>query len=120
MAALVDKLTQDAKGIPAVQQLAPRRQKPGTLDLTASTLFIGDLEKHAVICARARELKHFLSYRSANINLGVALEMFFRTLHALHNFWRQKTLLTSEDLKHSGLGWSSCLTQYLIGVPQKS
>ena len=93
----------EAHGIPVAEQFAPRRVKAGTLDLTASTIFVGAFEKHAQIVKHARTLNKLVPYRHAQVNLGMVLEMFFRTLHALHSFWRQKNLLTTDDLERVGM-----------------
>ena len=103
---MIQALSWEAQGIPAVQHLAPRHTKPGTLDLTAATLFVQAVEKHALICGHATQMKKTVPFRSGHINLAVALEMFFRTLHALHSLWRQKNPLTPADLSHTGLHWS--------------
>lgn len=100
---LIEALSQQAQGIPVVQHLAPRRTKAGTLDLTASTLFVRDVEKHARICEYARNLNKLIPFRHGQINLGVALQMLLKALHGLHALWRQKTNLTSDDLKRPGL-----------------
>ena len=91
-----------------VQHLAPRRTKAGTLDLTASTLFVRDIEKHAKICEYARSLNKLIPFRHGQINLGVALQMLLKSLHGLHALWRQKTYLTSDDLQRPGLDDSEC------------
>ena len=102
VAELIEASTREAQGIPAVHHLAPRRTKPGTLDLTAATMFVGDVEKHALICNNARSLRKLIPFRHSKINLGVALEMLRRTLHSLHSLWRQKTVLTHADLQRPG------------------
>jgi hypothetical protein len=103
IAQLTEVLTSEAQGVPVVHHLAPRRTKAGTVDLTAATMFVGDAEKHARICNHARQLGHLIKFRNNKINLGVALEMFFRTLNHLHSMWRQKEVLTQTDLQHTGL-----------------
>lgn len=86
-----------------VQHLAPRRTSAGTLDLTASTLFIRDIDKHGKICEYARKLNKLIPYRKTQINLGAALQMMLRALHGLYTLWRQKTPLTPDDLNRPGL-----------------
>lgn len=103
IAQFIASMTQEAQGIPSVQHLAPRRTKPGTLDLTASTLFVGAVEKHALICAYARELQKLIPFRHAHINLGTALEMFLTALFGLHRLWRQTTCFSPSDLTQAGL-----------------
>ena len=103
---MIQALSWEAQGIPAVQHLAPRHTKPGTLDLTAATLMVQAVDKHALICGYATQMKKTVPFRKGHINLAVALEMFFRTLHALHSLWRQKTPLTPADLSQTGLDWS--------------
>ena len=61
-------LALEAHGIPVGQQFAPRQTKAGTLDLTASTLFVGAFEKHAQIVNYARTLNKLVSYRHAQVN----------------------------------------------------
>lgn len=100
---LVRALSLEAQGLPVAQHLAPRPTKPGTLDLTASTLFVRSVEQHARICNYARQLNKLVSFRHAQINLGAALEMFLRALHGVHSLWSQKTLLTPTDLNQAGL-----------------
>jgi hypothetical protein len=65
-------------------------------------LFVGAIEKHAQIVKFARSLKKLVPFRTGQIDLAVALELFFRALHSLHNFWRQKTLFTPTDLQNTG------------------
>ena len=74
---LIETMTQEAQGIPAVQHLAPRHTKPGTLDLTAATMFVKAAKKHALICDHARKLKKLIAYCHTRINLGAALKIFF-------------------------------------------
>lgn len=93
----------EAQGIPLEHHLAPRHTKPGTLDLTAATLFVRAVDKHALICRHATQMKKLVAFRQARINLGTALEMFFRTLFALHSLWRKKEILTNDDLSQAGL-----------------
>lgn len=107
IAQLIEALAREAEGIPAAHHLAPRKTKPGTLDLTASTLFVKDIPKHALISSHARTLNKLVNFRNGQINLGAALDLFFRTLHGLHALWRQKTLLTSDDLTRTGLAWDA-------------
>ena len=42
-------MAEEAQGVPGGERIAPRQTKAGTLDLTASTLFVGAIEKHALI-----------------------------------------------------------------------
>lgn len=100
---VVHSLTLEAQGVPSEDQLAPRPTKPGTLDLTASTLFVGAFERHAAISNYARSLNKLFPFGNGNINLGAILHLFFRTLHGLHNLWRQKTNLTVQDRSKHGL-----------------
>ena len=86
-----------------------KRGMSATLDLTTSTLFVGAIERHAQICEQARRLNHMIPYRGVSINLGAALQILLRTLHNLHSFWRQKTLLTSADLERAGPGESEVI-----------
>lgn len=106
---MIQALSWEAQGIPVVQHLAPRHTKPGTLDLTASTLFVRAVEKHALICKFAQQLKKVVPFRHGQANLSSVLEMFFRTLHALHLLWSQKTQLTPNDLTQAGLDWMNGL-----------
>jgi hypothetical protein len=94
---------QTAGLILVVQHLAPRRTKAGTLDLTASTLFVRDIAKHGQIAEYARKLNVRIPYRHGHINLGAALEMLFKSLHTLHGLWSQKTQLSPADLQRPGL-----------------
>lgn len=102
MATMIQQLTEEARAVPGQDRLAPRPTKTGTLDLTASTLFVTAVDLHARIAHYARTLDHFVSFRSAKINFGAALEMLLRTLHALHALWRQKSNLTPDDLEIPG------------------
>ena len=80
-------------------RLAPRHTKPGTLDQSASTLFVENIEVQAKICASLRELKQVANLPTGNMNVASAIQLLFRTLHGLHSLWRTKTLLTSEECK---------------------
>ena len=100
---LMETLTREAQGVPAVQHLAPRRTKPGSLDLTASTMFVNDIEKHAHICEHARKLAKHVTFRKTSLSLATVLEMFFKALHTAHSLWSQKTMLTQNDLDQAGL-----------------
>lgn len=102
---MIRSVTLESQGIPLADRVAPRRTDPGTLDLTASTIFVGAVERHALIVKFARGLNQTIPFDNAQINLGVAMEMFLKTLHALHRFWRQKSPLTPADLERSGLDW---------------
>ena len=100
---MMHALSLEAQGMPVAEHLAPRHVKPGTVDLTTATLFVTAVEKHALICNFARTLNKFVPYKHGKINLGAALELFFRTLHGLHTLWRQKNPLSPSDLTQSGL-----------------
>jgi hypothetical protein len=65
----------------------------GSLDLTASTLFVQNTELHGRIGDIFRSMNKRIAFRNASINLGAAVLLLLRTLHGLHTFWRQKTLL---------------------------
>lgn len=96
----------EAQGVPEAARLAPRHTKPGTLDLTASTLFVGSLERHARICKLARQLGVMIMFKNGSLNLGSALQSLFTTLHSLHGLWRQKTFFDQADLQKIGLGFA--------------
>ena len=88
---IIHLLTIQAQGIPLPERLAPRHTKIGSLDLTASTLFVQNVEVHARIGACLRALHQTIPFGNGHLNLGAAIELLFRTLHGLHTFWRQKT-----------------------------
>ena len=96
---IINKLTLEAQGIPIPERLAPRHTKVGSLDLTASTLFVQNVEVHGRIGACLRLLRQTIPFGNGRLNLGAAIELLFRTLHGLHTFWRQKTPLTPSDRK---------------------
>lgn len=90
---IVAHLTLEAQGVPYAHRLAPRPTKMGSLDLTASTLFVQNIELHGRIGEIFRLMNKRVAFRNASINLGAAVLLLLRTLHSLHTFWRQKTLL---------------------------
>ena len=101
--------SRDAKlwpqGVPVEHRVAPRRASTGTLDLTATTLFVTGTERHALIAAYARDLNKLITFEKGQINLGSAMTLFLRTLHALHAMWRQKEPFTPSDLQSAGGDW---------------
>ena len=91
---MINDLCLKAQGIPLPERLAPRHTKPGNLDLTASTLFVQDAETHARLAHVLNPSNVLVPFRGAQINVGSALQMLLSTLRALHQFWRQKPILT--------------------------
>ena len=88
---IIHHLTAEAQGLPVTHRLAPRHTKVGSLDLTASTLFVQNAELHARIGDIFRQTNLTVPFRQTFVNLGAAIQLLFRTLHGLHSFWRQKT-----------------------------
>ena len=75
-----------------------RHVKAGTLDLTASTMFIKCVEMHAHVGACARELNRTFPFGSGKLNAGSAVETLLRTLHGMHSLWAKKEDLNPADL----------------------
>jgi hypothetical protein len=81
------------------ERIAPRKTKLGTLDLTASTLFINNIAMHARVGQCARAINRIFPFRHGRINMGAAVEFLFRTMHSIYKFWRQLTPFTPEDIE---------------------
>ena len=79
---MIQALSWEAQGIPVVQHLAPRHTKPGTLDLTASTLFVRAVDKHALICKFAQQLKKWYPSATAKQTFQVSSKCF--SGHSMH------------------------------------
>ena len=94
---MINDLCVKAQGIPLPERLAPRHTKTGNLDLTASTLFVQDAETHARLAHVLNPSNVLVPFRGAQINVGSALQMLLSTLRALHQFWRQKPILTPNE-----------------------
>ena len=94
---IIHHVSLEAQGLPMPERIAPRKTKLGTLDLTASTLFINNLPMHARVGQCAREINRILPFRHGRINVGVAVEFLFRTLHSIYQFWKQVTPFSQED-----------------------
>jgi hypothetical protein len=113
----VDRLTLQARGLPIPERLAPRLTKQGTLDLTSSNLFVRDVELHGRLVDHARSINLMVDGPFGKMNYASALGTLLRTLHGLHNLWRQKTPFSPADLTNyrslatrfgqiwHGLGW---------------
>ena len=95
---LLHSLSQDAQRLPIAQRLAPRKSKPGTLDLTASRLFVDNLEAHAIVVRCASTCTQTFTMGSGKIGLGPAIQLLLSCLFTLHRLWRQKTVFTPIDL----------------------
>ena len=89
---------QDALRLPIAQRLAPRKNKPGTLDLTASRLFIENIRAHAVVVQCASITEKTFPLGRGRIGLGPAVQLLLSSLFTLHRLWRQKTAFTDTDL----------------------
>lgn len=91
-------LSQDAQRLPIAQRLAPRKSKPGTLDLTASRLFIENLRAHAVVVHCATTTEKTFPLGRGKIGLGPAVQLLLSSLFTLHRLWRQKTSFSDQDI----------------------
>ena len=114
VSSVIQSLAEDAQGVPEGERLAPRRTKPGSVDLTAATIFVGHVEKHARIVQHAKTLDRLVPWGSGEINLGVAIDLFLRALHAAHTIWRQKTMLTQSDLEKLGFDWHFLVVAFFL------
>lgn len=95
---IIQHIILQSQGLPLPERLAPRHTKTGTLDLTAATLFVTNIELHGRIGQCAKELTRKLIYGHGQLNMASAVQMLCKNLHQLHSFWRQKTDLSPFDL----------------------
>ena len=96
---VVNLLTLQSQGLPLPERLAPRHTKAGSLDLSASVLFILDLDSHSRIGKALRATNTTVALGTGRVNAGAAVEYLFRVLHALFSLWRQPTHLTPHQKK---------------------
>lgn len=89
-----------SQGLPLPDRLAPRHTKEGTLDLTASTLFITHIESHGRLVQCARDAPRIILFGNGKLSIANAMAILLRTLHSLHAFWRQKKNLTPVDIQN--------------------
>ena len=127
---LVQKLRLESRGVPLQDQHAPRLTKEGTLDLTASTLFVRDTVLHAEIVNACKGVHFPVSGPFGPVNFASAITILLRnipflilkkgmkpSLCTLHTLWRQKEPFTPLDCANyrtaaknfgliwAGLGW---------------
>lgn len=95
---IITNIILQSQGLPLPERLAPRHTKTGTLDLTAATLFVTNIELHGRIGICARTISRKVPYGQGHMNMGVIIQMLCKNLHQLHSFWRQKTDFSEHDL----------------------
>jgi hypothetical protein len=69
---IIHHVSLEAQGLPMPERIAPRKTKLGTLDLTASTLFINNIAMHARVgqCARAINKNFLFRHGSGVVRSG--------------------------------------------------
>lgn len=95
---IILQLTLKAQGLPEPQRFAPRHTKAGTLDLTASMLFVQDVEWHGRVASCANDLPRRVKFGTGELNLKSAMTFLLKLLHQLSAFWRQKDPFRPSDL----------------------
>lgn len=95
--AVINEVALKSQGLPLPERLAPRPTKPGTLDLTAANLLVGDFEMHARVVNCVKTIDRVIKIGNSGLYLSSAIEALFRFIHGLHSFWRQKSLLSPSD-----------------------
>ena len=94
----ITRLTRQAQSLPFHDRLAPRLTKEGSLDLTASTLFVRDIELHARIVQHARDVDWVLEGPFGKLTFFACITILLRSLHGLHQFWSQREPFSPPNL----------------------
>lgn len=95
---IIEHVVLQSQGLPLPERLAPRHTKTGTLDLTAATLFVTNIELHGRLSQCARAIPRKVPFGQGHLNMGAAVQMLCKNLMQLHSFWRQNTDLSVSDL----------------------
>ena len=95
------RIAQSAEEAAADDRLAPRYTKPGTLDLTASRLFIEKVELHVELCAIVRAHAHTpLQWNTdRRIMPHAAVQMLLTSFRSIHACWRMSTPITPDQFR---------------------
>jgi hypothetical protein len=91
-------LSQDAQCLPIAQRLSPCKNMPGTLDLTASRIFIEHLGAHVVDVNCEKDNGQNFSFREREDRFRSRSAIAVSSFYTLHRLWRQKTIFSDHDL----------------------
>ena len=116
---LQQELEFEAEKIPAAERIAPRKIKPGKLDLTQAKLLLqgsGGLMRKMVTVVQTNLTPHVtITFQGSQVGLHVLVHRILVNLSNIHSSWRKKafwtdseTALYIQSVKAFADGWDTC------------